>query len=775
MKKFLLLTLVLCLSGVLNADLLRFKDAEIVLPEKPFATAVVAANELQYHLRKMTGGTFPIVNKRSARYASAIYVGNQAAAEKASLSLTGVKQDGFLRAVKGQDLYILGDDDPKFKRGNIVTYYFETIRRGTLHGVYDFLEEAGVRWLAPGKGYEYIPAVKEITVSTALKSDAPVFSQRNMTKINSFHKYKDAKAYTVEREEAVLWALRMRASCIRGIGDGSHTELMLKLDQIWFKKYPERFQLMPNGQRCPRYTCWSDPAVREVWLKAADAYFSGKTPADAGLPHMKNWHGWNVKEEFLINAMDHGVKNDGRCRCVRCNTFRKNNPCLDDTELYWQLIAYVAKKMEKKHPGKYIAALVYPPMTRFPKTVKLPPNIRVRICQGGIKNMLLPAVMKDDLEQIRLWRNQVGCERVCLGIYVSENFADRLPAVPESYPRLAADYFRTIAGKCTGTRIAYTASTHTERVLDMYVQSKLLWNPHQNVEEIIKDHCKVMYGPAADAMMEIYSRFEKNFRTYYQAVTPNVPRPREIGIDRDSKKNRIHAWTKVYTEEEMKIIGGLLAQAEKLAAGKQPYAQRLAVFRTWIYEIMKDERKEVVNIQANNLQIQLKRNRWSPWQQLYPMNHYDKEGAATRFRMKHDGKVLQLQIIADEPEMKKVKIDPAASAGSLWKDDTIELFIEDTGKVRHIVFSASGRYSTRLVPEDKWSSLPGLVHTVRNHTKARRLEISLPLTPGMRKNFRFNVTRSRKLTDRTRESSTWSKDAKRSWTDPKGYAAVVMK
>ncbi|MBR2873934.1 MAG: hypothetical protein IKB99_10600 [Lentisphaeria bacterium] len=79
------------------------------------------------------------------------------------------------------------------------------------------------------------------------------------------------------------------------------------------------------------------------------------------------------------------------------------------------------------------------------------------------------------------------------------------------------------------------------------------------------------------------------------------------------------------------------------------------------------------------------------------------------------------------------------------------------------------------MPENKWALLPGVVHTVRNHTRSRHLEITLPLTPAMQKSFRFNVTRSRKLTDRTRESSTWSKNAKRNWTDSKGYAAIVIK
>jgi hypothetical protein len=775
MNKMMISAVMVMAAWIALGGELRFKDAEIVLPEKPFATAKIAAEELQYHLRKMTGGSFPIVTARTSRYATAIYVGDQPAAAKVSLSLKQVRPDGFLRSVKGKDIYILGDDDQKKPKGPVTVFYFETRRRGTLHGVYDFLEELGVRWPAPGKRYEYIPAREEIVISDAEKNEAPVFSQRNMTRIHNFMKYNDAKVYADEAADATWWALRMRASWIRGIGDGSHTEQLLKLPEIWFKDHPERFQLMKNGKRNPRYICWSDPAVKEIWLKAADAYFSGKMPADAGLPHVKSWRGWNVKEEFLINAMDHGPQNDGRCRCERCNAFRKKHPCLDDTELYWQVIAYVAKEIEKKHPGKFIGALVYPPMTRFPKTVELPKNLRIRICQSGIKTVLLPAVLKENLEQIRLWTDHLGVDKVCLGIYVMETFGGRLPAFPENYPHLAAEYFRTIEGKCTGTRIAYTAPTHTERVLDMYVQSKLLWNPRQDVDAIINDHCRVMYGPAAEVMKQIYERFEKNFSTYYKTVTPDIPNPREIGIGRDDKANRIFAWSKVYTEQEMKTVGDLLDKAEKLAGGKQPYAQRLQVFRTWIYGMMTAERKQVLDIQANSLQIQLKRNRWCPWQNFHSMDIYNKNMAPTRFRMKHDGKQLILQVIAEEPEMKKVLFDPAAAPENVWKDDTIELFIENQGRVRQIIFSASGKCTSRLVPEEQWGPVPGLVHSVHNHTRARRLEIALPLPQGKGGSFRMNLTRSRKLTTRYRESSTWSESAKRGWTDPSGYAAVMIR
>ena len=117
MKKILtalFFSFVLCLTY--GAEL-RFKDAEIVLPEKPSWTAVIAAQELQYHLQKMTKGRFPIVKKSSGKYTSSIYVGDRSKAAATGFPVKNIKADGFLRGVKGKDLYIAGSDDKMYKKG----------------------------------------------------------------------------------------------------------------------------------------------------------------------------------------------------------------------------------------------------------------------------------------------------------------------------------------------------------------------------------------------------------------------------------------------------------------------------------------------------------------------------------------------------------------------------------------------------------------------------------------------------------------------------------
>ena len=784
MNKFFRLSAAVLFLGsslALRGGDLTFRDAEIVIAKKATFAAETGARDLQYHLQKMTGGKFPILRTPSGKSETVIYVGDQPAAAKAGFSLKGIRKDGFIRGTAGKNVYILGDDDPITGNKSPHYIYFSTINRGTMHGVYDFLEEKGVRWPVPGKKHEFIPKQDVITVSSARKTDAPVFSERNPTKVWSFTRDNlDQSVYVQHIDEVIQWALRSRCSNIRGIASGCHTERFLGLADIWFKKYPERFQLMKNGERNPRYACWTDPAVKEIWLKAADAFFSGKKPADAGLPHVKRWAGQNVPNEFMIDPMDHGSRNDGRCRCERCNDFRKKHPCPDDSEIYWQVIAYVAAQLKDKHPGKYITTLVYPPKSRYPELVKLTPNIRVRICLGGIKDMLRPVAIRTDLEKVKTWGALVGPENLPLWTYQCENFARRLPGVPENYPHLAGEFLRTMKGRIAGIRNEFTGVTHTERALDQYVQNKLLWNPDQDVGLIVADYCRVMYGPAAKIMQDIYQRFEKNFIFYYRSVIPNKDRSHEIGLDKVVKENRIFAWTKVYTPEEMKQIGSMLAEAEKLTAGNALQTERLKAFRKWVYDVMREERKEVVDIEAMTLQLRLKRDSWTVWQNLVSADRHKNITAATKFRMKRDKEKLTLVIFADEPDAKLVRIDPKAADKDLWRDDTIELFFAfASGPIRQIVVSTSGRYTSRkIVPgkPDQWEKIEGLTISNRIWPKQRRLEINIPLTPEMQKNYRFNLVRARKLSDKREENSTWSPAAKiGNWSDPDAYGAMLIK
>jgi len=123
--------LICCLGLLVSGADLIFDDAEIIVPPKASFAAEMGAKDLQYHLKKMTGGKYPILGKPSGKADTLIYIGDQPAAAKAGFTLKGIKKDGFIRGTAGKNLYILGDDDPitGFKSPHYI--YSLTERRGT--------------------------------------------------------------------------------------------------------------------------------------------------------------------------------------------------------------------------------------------------------------------------------------------------------------------------------------------------------------------------------------------------------------------------------------------------------------------------------------------------------------------------------------------------------------------------------------------------------------------------------------------------------------------
>ena len=134
-------------------------DYVIVLPEAPDACEQTAAKELQTYLERICGASLPVVNESTlADGQKAILVGDSAAA----LSMAGnvsLGEEDFRLVSNGARLAILGGGS-----------------RGTLYGVYTFLEEyLGVRWFTPK--LERVPETPDIVIDAALdRTVRPSFS-----------------------------------------------------------------------------------------------------------------------------------------------------------------------------------------------------------------------------------------------------------------------------------------------------------------------------------------------------------------------------------------------------------------------------------------------------------------------------------------------------------------------------------------------------------------------------------------------------------------------
>ncbi|MGB9594887.1 MAG: DUF4838 domain-containing protein [Candidatus Poribacteria bacterium] len=123
-------------------------DFRIVPSADASPIEVFAGQELQGYITQSSGGFLPMSNPNEPILGRRIYLGRRAV-ERLGLTLDDAKlhSDGFIIKTIGDRIAIAG-----------------CTPRGTLYGVYAFLEGIGCRWLAPGVNGEVIPIKHNIII-----------------------------------------------------------------------------------------------------------------------------------------------------------------------------------------------------------------------------------------------------------------------------------------------------------------------------------------------------------------------------------------------------------------------------------------------------------------------------------------------------------------------------------------------------------------------------------------------------------------------------------
>lgn len=222
----------------------------IVSQAQPDACIQTAVSELQTYLARISGATLPYVTENELPDgAKAIFVGDTAAAQTLGKDTDAVFEDGFWLTSDGENFFILGEDS-----------------RGTLYGVYTFLEEyLGVRWFTPT--LEIVPESKDVVIDKALdRLVEPSFSVRRNSCPGSTDAYrakmKTNVSFYYEAEEFggamtfVLWDVTLDR---------------LVPDAL-FAEHPEYFAQNTDGTRTTDHVCLSHPDVLQIAIGNAREY-----------------------------------------------------------------------------------------------------------------------------------------------------------------------------------------------------------------------------------------------------------------------------------------------------------------------------------------------------------------------------------------------------------------------------------------------------------------------------------------------------------------------
>ncbi len=444
---------------------------KIIISKSAAPAEMTAAKELQAYLARMIGKTIPILYDQETYPTDgeiAIGVTNRAVAAVFD------NADGFRIFSDGCRMSVCGGSP-----------------RGTLYGVYHFLEELGCRFFASDA--ELVPKIDADILDQPIDIfETPAFAYRDLF-------------WTPVFGDAISAKLKLNGALVNKAGRGRrlsnmvggginyagpafvHTFKYAIPAERYFDKHPEYFSEI-NGVRdaTELYSqiCMTNEDVLDITVEAVKQWLR-KSPDSRLVSVSQN-------DSFVMNSY---------CTCPKCQKV------IDEEESpagpLIRFVNAVAEAIEKDFPNVYVDTLAYQYSLKPPKITKARDNVVVRYCTGGCcSHPISECPVNGSVKQAVL-----GWKEVCPRMYIwdyTTNFQHYLCPFP-NFRSFApnAQFFHE--NKVIGV---FEQGNYQEGLsgefgeLRSYLLAKLLWNPYADVEVMTDEFLRGYYGAAAPYIRE---------------------------------------------------------------------------------------------------------------------------------------------------------------------------------------------------------------------------------------------------------------------------------
>ncbi len=480
--------------GAAAAPALRLADggrALVTIVTAPEATPAetTAAKELAGHLLKITGASFAVVAEPQLPAGTpAVYVGPTAYARRAGVDPAALgEEEWVIRTVDG-NLLIAGGRP-----------------RGTLFGVYEFLEQhGGCAWL--DHDTSVIARRPTFEVSAIAERGRPAFWSRSYYTGFSH----GADTFHV-RNKHMLHSYDAKYGYQAGFGSPGNCHTFYAYSQDW-PDVPEYWALTGAGKRRRPTSasdvqfCLTHPEVRKLTLAKLRAYIrqDRERAAAKGAPPPR------------IYDISH---NDGLgyCLCPGCKAVLEREGAYSGVML--DFINEIARGIRDEYPDILIQTFAYTFTLDPPRHIKPERNVLMLVCDLGSE--WYPLTHAENLRSVLHPDNQ--------------RFQNTLQAWAAIAPHLAVwDYWKIYRPTFAYTNVSALQPDlrffRDHRVGRIFVEGedlddgsfaalkqwlglKLMDNPDRPARELIESFLRGYYGPAAQPLGEYLSYLEQRIAT----------------------------------------------------------------------------------------------------------------------------------------------------------------------------------------------------------------------------------------------------------------------
>ena len=459
----------------------RGKEAKysIVVPEKASPSQKYAAEELRDFTEKATGVRLPIVTDAKPIPAKAIVLGETA--RRRPEDKPPYQGDGFRLKVDGSRLYIIGSAE-----------------RGTLYGVYEFLERfVGCRWYA--SWHTVVPKRERIEVPSNLdETQTPAFTMREPYWHDVIQHQEFAARLRVNSRSWKSLDEKYGGNPYRfGGGLGScHTFNSLLPAKEYFDAHPEYFSMI-DGKRVRELTqpCLTNPDV----LRIITSNVLDRIRKDPGAKF------YGVSQE----------DNNNYCQCPNCKAIDDEEGSPSGTNV--RFVNAVAEAVEKEFPDVLIETLAYGYTQKAPKKTKLRHNVVPCLC--SISCDFARPIDESQYEANFSFRKDIedwGLQTDFLYVWdYTTDFAHyTLPWANVYSLQGNLRFFRRNNVKAIFAQGAYQGRHADFAELKAWLLAKWMWNPDLPMKPLLDDFFAGYYGKGAPFVRAYFERLHRIQREY---------------------------------------------------------------------------------------------------------------------------------------------------------------------------------------------------------------------------------------------------------------------
>ena len=568
------------------AVMLTADNVEVVVSDKAKEKRLAtwfAAEEMTNFLSRALGKHIPLVHDSTPGKTS-IFLGENKCGNNFGLNTADLPRDAFTILATNGCVFIAGRDGGGFipdRRKPTVN-----IERGTLNGVYEFLERyVGCRFYFPGELGEIVPRCGLILVPEGNLTVKPDYTVRWSTA--SLGDWPEEFPKSRIGRDSVLFMLRLRCQS-RGI-PCCHGQFHSGFCKRFGKSHPEYFRLtekgvrhigdlekdkVPDVWRCTS-VCNSSGIWDEIYADAK-SYFRGEGPEVRGMVVQRGDNGFKWGAQARYREYYDIMPNDGmhKCFCEKCRTAyaKAADPSNYANELIWGRVAEIGNRLKAEGIKGTLTMMSYVPYRNVPD-IDIPDNVAVMVCTGG--PWMRGSAYEQSMKTMRRWTEKLN-GKVWLwhntGRYGA--MVARSVDVPSPTPRTFGKHYKEIAPWVFGAYCSNNSPRFLYSALNYYVFYKVAWDNATDVDALVDEYNRLMFGPAAEPMGRFLDLLEKKWIGEVMGNVEDTPLG-EMAVP----PSEFRIWSEIYTLGFVKELDGLVSAAERLVVPGSLEARRVAMFR----------------------------------------------------------------------------------------------------------------------------------------------------------------------------------------------------